>query len=95
MVGRDQYGYTKGPYYMVKPGPMPPGGHSKVESKKLHKLGRFPKLRATSAAGKAFSQLYTRTRELKRLSPRAVINVVVTPSHWITSINVWVDAVTT
>ena len=58
MVGRDQYGYIKGPYYMVKQGPMPPGVHNKVESKKLHKLGRFPKLRAASAAGavgKAFS----------------------------------------
>ena len=42
MVGRDQYGYIKGPYYMVKLGPMPPGEHNKVESKKLHKLGRFP-----------------------------------------------------
>ena len=41
--------------YMVKPGPMPPGEHKKVESKKLHKLGRFPKLRAAGAAGKAFS----------------------------------------
>ena len=38
---------------MVKPGPMPPGEHNKVESKKLHKVGRFPKLRA---ARKAFSQ---------------------------------------
>ena len=50
--------------YMVKPGPMPPGEHNKVESKKLHKLGRFPKLRAAGhaagaacAAGKAFSLL--------------------------------------
>ena len=59
MVGRDQYGYIKGPYYMVKLGPMPPGEHNKVESKKLHKLGRFPKLRAAGraagAAGKSFS----------------------------------------
>ena len=47
MVGRDQYGYIKGPYYMVKPGPMPSGEHNKVESKKLHKLGRFPKRRRT------------------------------------------------
>ena len=54
MVGRDQYGYIKGPYYMVKLGPMPLGEHNKVESKKLHKLGRFPKLRAAGAAGKAF-----------------------------------------
>ena len=38
MVGRDQYGYIKGPYYIV---PMPPGEHNKVEStKKHHKLGR-------------------------------------------------------
>ena len=51
MVGRDQYGYIKGPYYMVKPGPMPPGEHNKVESKKLHKLGRFPKLRAAGPQG--------------------------------------------
>ena len=55
MVGRDQYGYIKGPNYMVKPGSMPPGEHNKVESKKLHKLGKFPKLRAASARGKAFS----------------------------------------
>ena len=55
MVGRDHYGYIQGPYYMVKPGPMPPGEHNKVESKKLHKLGRFPKLHAAGAAGKAFS----------------------------------------
>ena len=52
MVGRDQYGYIKGPYYMVKPGPMPPGEHNKVESKKLHKLGRFPKLHAAGAQEK-------------------------------------------
>ena len=52
MVGSDQYGYIKGPYYMVKPGPIAPGQHNKVESKKHHKLGRFPKLRA---AGKVFS----------------------------------------
>ena len=58
MVGRDQYGYIKGPYYMVKPGPKPPGEHNKVESKKLHKLGRFPKLRA---ARKAFSQAFYST----------------------------------
>ena len=56
MVGRDQYGYKKGPYYMVKQGPMPPGEHNKVESKKLHKLGRFPNLRAAMRdAGNAFS----------------------------------------
>ena len=55
MVGRDQDGYIKGPYYMVKPGPKPPGEHDKVESKILHKLGRFPKLRAAGAVGKAFS----------------------------------------
>ena len=48
MLGRDQYGYIKGPYYMVKPGPMPPGQHNKVESKKHHKLGRFPKRRKKS-----------------------------------------------
>ena len=46
MVGRDQYGYIKGSYYMVKPGPKPPGEHNKMESKTFHKLGRFPKLRA-------------------------------------------------
>ena len=44
---------------MVKPDPMPPREHNKVESKKPHKLGRFPKLRvagrAAGAAGKAFS----------------------------------------
>ena len=51
MVGRDQYGYIKGPYY------VPPGERNNVESKKIHKLGRFPKLRATCAAGKAFSQI--------------------------------------
>ena len=57
MVGRDQYDYIKGPYYMVKPGTMPPGEHNKVEYKKLQKLGRFPKLRAAGAAGKAFSRV--------------------------------------
>ena len=57
MVGRDQYGYIKGPYYMVEPGPKPPGEHNKVESKKLHKLGMFPKLCPVGrAAGKAFSR---------------------------------------
>ena len=59
MVRRDQYGHIKGPYYMVKPGPKPPREHNKVESKKLHKLGKFPKLRAVGraagAAGEAFS----------------------------------------
>ena len=40
---------------MVKPGPMPPGEHNKVESKKLPQLGRFPKLRSVGVAGKAFS----------------------------------------
>ena len=49
MVGRDQYGYITGPYYMVKPGPMAPEEHKKVGSKKLHKLGRFPKLRAAKS----------------------------------------------
>ena len=70
MVGRDQYGYIKGPYYMVKPGPKPPGEHNKVESKKLHELGRFPKLRAarraagaTGAVGKAFSVVHATCRE--------------------------------
>ena len=48
MAGRDQYGYIKGPHYMVKPGPMPPGEHNKVESKKLHKLG-FPNCAPHSA----------------------------------------------
>ena len=38
-----------------KTGPQAPGEHNKVESKKLHKLGRFSKLRAAGAAGKAFS----------------------------------------
>ena len=52
MVGRDQYGYIKGPYYMVKRCPMPPGEHNKVESKKLHKLGWFSKLHAAGRAGK-------------------------------------------
>ena len=35
---------------MVKTGPKPPGERNKVESKKLHKLGKFPKLRATGRA---------------------------------------------
>ena len=60
MVGRDQYGYIKRPYYMVKTAPMPAREHNKVGSKKLHKLGGFPKLRAAGraarATGKAFSQ---------------------------------------
>ena len=50
--GKCQYGYTKGPYYMVKPGPMPPREHNKMESKKLHKLGTFPKLRAAGRAAR-------------------------------------------
>ena len=69
MVGRDQYGYIKGPYYMVKPGPKPPGEHNEVESKTLHKLGRFPKLRTVGratgrtagAAGNAFSMVWGST----------------------------------
>ena len=66
MVGRDQYGYIKGPYYMVKPGLMPPGEHNKVESKKLHKLGKFPKLRAAGrAAEKAFSKCAPLVHPLK------------------------------
>ena len=55
MVGREQCGYIKGPCYMVQLGTKPPGEHNKVESKMLHKLGRFPKLRAARAARKAFS----------------------------------------
>ena len=39
----------------MAPIPFAPGEHNKVESKKLHKLGRFPKLRA---AGKTFSLFY-------------------------------------
>ena len=65
MVGRDQYGYIKGPYYMVKPGPKPPGEH-KVESKKLHKLGKFPKLRAAGVGGKAFSRPWCRMTHRQR-----------------------------
>ena len=59
MVGRDQYGYKERPYYMVEPGAKPSGEHNILESKKPHKLGRFPKLhaagRTAGAAGKAFS----------------------------------------
>ena len=44
----------------AKSGPKPPAEHNKVESKKVQKIGRFPKLRAAgSAAGgakKAFSK---------------------------------------
>ena len=71
MVGRDQYGYIKGPYYMAKPDPKPPGEHNKVESKKLHKLGRFPKLRA---AGKAFS------KSCRSCSPRQASTALQLPS---------------
>ena len=78
MVGRDQYGYIKGPYYMVKPGPMPPPENNKVESKKLHKLGRFPKLRAAGpaagAAGKAFSQRWSGARR-RAMGWRALVLV--------------------
>ena len=56
---------------MVKAGPMPRGDHNKVESEKLHKLGRFPKLRAAGrAAGKAFSM-------------EAFGGVQPLPSHWL------------
>ena len=44
--------------------------------------------------GDGVYHLHARTLGAERLSPRAVINVVVTPSHWITSINNWVDAAT-
>ena len=36
--GKCQYGYIKGPYYMVKPGPMPPAEHNKVQSKKTPQI---------------------------------------------------------
>ena len=43
--------------------PHAPRVHNKVEIKKLHKLGRFPKLRAAGraagAAGKSFSRVST------------------------------------
>ena len=44
--------------------------------------------------GDGIHHLYARTLGAERLSPRAAINVVVTPSQWITSINVRVDAAT-
>ena len=76
MVGRSQHGYIKGPYYMVKPGPMPTGEHNEVESKKLHKLGRFPKLRAAGraagAAGKAFSLTHLSNRDTSRIASSAI-----------------------
>ena len=54
---------------MVKPGPMPAGEHNKVESKRLLKFGRFPKLRATlRAAGRA--------ARAKKPSPRYVKHVL-------------------
>ena len=40
---------------MVKPGPMPPGEHNKVDYKKLHKLHGFPNYAPQGAVGKAFS----------------------------------------
>ena len=73
MVGRDQYGYIKRPYYMVKPGPMPPGEHNKVESKKLHKLGKFPKMRTAGATGKAFSRVRVRARVTELVEPVLVL----------------------
>ena len=48
---------------MVKRGLMPPGEHNKVESKKLHKFGTFPKLRA---ARKAFSKILSCASTAKR-----------------------------
>ena len=91
MVGRDQYGYIRGPYYTVKPGPKPPREHDKVESKKLHKLGRFPKLRvavrAAGAARKAFSMTFAYEEiQRKGLPPEWEIALVRTlakePGRW-------------
>ena len=80
MVGRDQYGYIKGPYYMIKPGPKPPGEHNKVESKMLHKLGGFPKLRAAaSAARKAFSQCVGRANPTEHRGPCCGITFCLRP----------------
>ena len=45
--------------------------------------------------GDGIHHLYAHTHGTKRLAPRAAINAVVTPSHWIAAINVRVDRVTT
>ena len=44
--------------------------------------------------GDTMHHLYAHTLGAARLTPRCAINVLVTPSHWITSINVRVDAAT-
>ena len=42
--------------------------------------------------GDGIHHLYAAVLEGKRLSPKSAINVVTTPSHWITDLNVHVDA---
>ena len=37
---------------------------------------------------------YARTQGAERLALKAAMNIVAMPSHWITAINVWVNAVT-
>ena len=44
--------------------------------------------------GYGIHRLYTQTLGVKRLAPRAAINIVVAPSHWITTTNVRVGATT-
>ena len=45
--------------------------------------------------GHCMHHLYAQSLGAKCLSPWAAINILVTPSHCISAINVWVDAATT
>ena len=45
-------------------------------------------------SGDRIHHLYAQTLGAKHLAPKAVINIMVTPSHWITTINMRVDAAT-
>ena len=44
--------------------------------------------------GDGIHHLYARTLVAERLAPATAVNIVVTPSHWITAINVRVDVAT-
>ena len=57
-------------------------------------MGALPTYQEGRKCGDGKHHLNTRTMGAECLSPKAAINVVVTPSYWITSINVWVDAPT-
>ena len=57
-------------------------------------MGTLRKSQDGGKCGDGIHHLYAHTLGAECLPPRSAIHVVVTPSHWITSINVWVDAAT-